>query len=47
MDFVIGVLVGGIALSVVTTMSMAKAAKICDECECRIIQRERENNDKS
>ena len=43
MDFVVGALVGGLLLSVVTTMSMAKAAKICDECECKILEKERES----
>ena len=43
MDFVVGALVGGLLLSVVTTMSIAKAAKIGDEWECQIIQKERKS----
>ena len=43
MDFMIGILVGGMIMTATMMISMAKAAKIGDEWECQIIQKERES----
>ena len=42
MEFMIGICVGGMIMTATMMISMAKAAKIGDEWECQIIQKERE-----
>lgn len=40
MEFVTGILVGGLIMTATMMISMAKAAKMADECETQIISKE-------
>ena len=42
-EFMIGVVLGGLFMSLAVVISMAKAAKYGDETECEIITQERNN----
>ena len=43
MEFMVGIFVGGVIMTATMMISMAKAAKIGDEWECQIIQKEHES----